>query len=138
VRLDAQAAGVLPLRGVSRIANLGLLVTGIGTCRDTLDPSTREGRACSDLKTIQSAIDLYHVNHAGRLPDSLEQLVDESVQTMCHDPVPIDPWDNEYFYKPSSDGASYELCSYGSDGSPGGDGEAKDIALVAFENMKRK
>lgn len=44
-------------------------------------------------------------------------------------PVPPDPWGNTYVYNiPSTTaGKDYDLISYGSDGQPGGMGDAADI-----------
>lgn len=45
--------------------------------------------------------------------------------------VPLDPWGNEFLYLvPGPDDARYEIISYGSDGKPGGDGDAADISSV--------
>lgn len=45
--------------------------------------------------------------------------------------VPLDPWGNEYLYlMPGSDNSKYEIISYGSDGKPGGEGEAADISSL--------
>jgi len=42
--------------------------------------------------------------------------------------VPRDPWDHAYVYRnPGSHGA-FDIVSYGSDGQPGGSGEAADIS----------
>lgn len=44
-------------------------------------------------------------------------------------PIPTDPWGSEYVYEypgPNGDD-SYVLMSYGSDGAPGGEGDAMDI-----------
>jgi len=40
-------------------------------------------------------------------------------------PFPNDPWANPYLYW--SDGKRFKITSYGSDGQPGGDGDAADI-----------
>ena len=43
--------------------------------------------------------------------------------------VPADPWGRPYFYRsPGEGGRPYDLMSYGADGSPGGDGDGRDIA----------
>jgi general secretion pathway protein G len=45
--------------------------------------------------------------------------------------VPKDPWGNEYRYaSPASNGAPYEIQSYGADGREGGDGPNKDISSL--------
>lgn len=43
--------------------------------------------------------------------------------------VPKDPWNNDYVYLvPGKNNQPFEIISYGSDGQPGGDGEAADIS----------
>lgn len=41
--------------------------------------------------------------------------------------VPPDPWGARYLYKSPGDHGEYDLSSLGSDGQPGGSGEAADI-----------
>jgi general secretion pathway protein G len=41
--------------------------------------------------------------------------------------VPADPWGRAYRYKTPGDHGDYDLTSYGSDGQPGGTGEAADV-----------
>lgn len=43
--------------------------------------------------------------------------------------VPQDPWDHPYIYRLSATQQDVEIISLGSDGQPGGTGEAKDVAL---------
>ncbi|NML43484.1 type II secretion system major pseudopilin GspG [Ramlibacter sp. G-1-2-2] len=43
--------------------------------------------------------------------------------------VPSDPWGNPYLYRPGDGGHDIEIISLGSDGQPGGAGDAKDIYL---------
>jgi general secretion pathway protein G len=46
--------------------------------------------------------------------------------------VPKDPWGNEYKYtSPASNGAPYEILSYGADGREGGEGPNKDISSLS-------
>jgi general secretion pathway protein G len=45
--------------------------------------------------------------------------------------VPKDPWGHAYIYKLSESQREIDLISLGSDGQPGGEGDAKDIALSA-------
>jgi general secretion pathway protein G len=43
-------------------------------------------------------------------------------------PVPRDPWGNEYLYTiPGSGGLPYGICSYGKDGTEGGENSNADI-----------
>lgn len=41
--------------------------------------------------------------------------------------VPNDPWSRPYHYESPGNHGDYDLYSYGADGSPGGEGESKDI-----------
>ena len=41
--------------------------------------------------------------------------------------VPPDPWGARYVYKSPGDHSDYDLLSLGSDGQPGGQGEAADV-----------
>ncbi len=41
--------------------------------------------------------------------------------------VPPDPWGRTYTYRSPGQAAEYELLSFGSDGQPGGQGDAADI-----------
>ena len=44
----------------------------------------------------------------------------------------IDPWGNPYLYViPGPAGNAFEIVSYGSDGQPGGKGDAIDISSIA-------
>lgn len=43
--------------------------------------------------------------------------------------VPEDPWGNAYVYKVAPSMKDIELTSLGSDGRPGGEGDAKDVSL---------
>ena len=45
--------------------------------------------------------------------------------------IPRDEWGNAFVYMvPGPDGTPYEILSYGSDGEPGGEGEAADISSL--------
>jgi general secretion pathway protein G len=41
--------------------------------------------------------------------------------------VPPDPWGKSYSYKSPGEHGEYDLLSFGSDGQPGGSGEAADV-----------
>ncbi len=42
--------------------------------------------------------------------------------------LPVDPWGKHYVYQQPGSHGEYDLYSYGRDGSPGGEGEDKDVA----------
>lgn len=41
--------------------------------------------------------------------------------------VPSDPWGHAYVYRAPGEHGDFDLVSYGKDGQPGGEGEARDI-----------
>ncbi len=41
--------------------------------------------------------------------------------------IPLDPWNNAYQYQAPGQHGEYDLQSFGSDGQPGGEGEAADV-----------
>ncbi len=86
--------------------------------------------AKNDLKTIASAVTTFQTLNGGRLPDSLDQLIepDENGQRLIDMDELVDPWGNAYAYDPDYDGTGgFLVISYGADGQPGGEGENQDI-----------
>jgi general secretion pathway protein G len=41
--------------------------------------------------------------------------------------IPVDPWSNPYQYQAPGQHGEFDLQSFGSDGQPGGEGEAADV-----------
>jgi general secretion pathway protein G len=94
--------------------------------------------------TLEMALDRYYLAH-GHYP-SQEQGLKALIEIPQVEPIPrnyppegylkkkrmpLDPWDNEYVYLvPGSEDSPYEIICYGSDGKPGGDGEAADISSL--------
>lgn len=102
----------------------------------------RVSTARMQLKQLQTAVQLYRTEQ-GLLPtqaQGLEALVakptTEPVPPRYPDDgylesrrLPLDPWKHDYVYLvPGRAGEAFEIITYGSDGEPGGDGEAGDIS----------
>ena len=100
--------------------------------------NARRARAVQDIKTLETAIDLYEADSG--YPPTAEQGLMALIRKPGTAPVPRnwngpylknrttvpkDPWGNEYIYVfpgrliPTG----YDLMSYGADGSPGGQDE---------------
>src|SRR5262245_40983896 len=122
------------------IVIIGLLASVVVTNYDKIFPQARRTRVVSDLKAIEGAIEVYKTMNQGRIPQTLDQLVEKDTNGQAYlknyDTVPRDPWEHEYFYIPSPNGMSYELGSFGADGSQGGDGENEDIDLKSLTKKK--
>jgi general secretion pathway protein G len=51
--------------------------------------------------------------------------------------VPRDPWGNAYQYRSPGEHGEYDVVSLGSDGAPGGEGEAADVTSWSGEGKSR-
>ncbi|APE45212.1 type II secretion system protein GspG [Sulfitobacter alexandrii] len=95
--------------------------------------------AQTDIRAIASALELY------RLDNQNYPTTAQGLQALAERPttppeprnwvadgylpsVPVDPWGNSYVYRSPGDTGAFDLVSLGSDGAPGGDGTAADIA----------
>ena len=102
----------------------------------------RVSAARLQIKQLQTAVQLY-MTEQGRTPtqeQGLEALVGKPVTEPLPQQYPAegylesrklpkDPWNNEYIYLvPGRAGELFEIISYGSDGEPGGEGEAADLS----------
>ncbi len=94
------------------------------------------------VKTIKNALQVYRMEQ-DRYPTQAQGL-----EALCSKPsippvpqvypdegyldsrtVPVDPWGRAYIYiAPGRNNEPYEIISYGSDGEPGGAGDAADIS----------
>ena len=88
------------------------------------------------IQSFGSALDLFNLD-TGRYPSTGEGLA-ALVQSpgtipswngpyLKKNAVPPDPWKKPYQYQSPGSHGDYDLFSYGADGTPGGDGENKDV-----------
>jgi len=123
------------------LAVLGALV--VPKILENVDKA-RVTRAQSDIRAIQTALDLY------RLDNFKYPTTEQGLQALVKQPVdptitnyrsggylgslPKDPWNNTYQYvSPGPDGRDYDIITYGRDGKPGGDGYDADISVSTLE-----
>jgi general secretion pathway protein G len=123
------------------LAVLGALV--VPNILDKVDQA-RVTRAQSDIRAIQTAMDLYRLDNF-KYPTTEQGLLALVKQPMdpaiTHYPphgylpsIPIDPWRNPYIYaSPGTDGRDYDITSYGKDGKPGGEGYDADISTSTLD-----
>ena len=85
-----------------------------------------------EVQKLTAAVQEFYLD-TGNMPNSLEQLVNDSGDSMWMGPYVkekelTDPWGESYqFSARSQHGQSFDIYSYGSDKSPGGDKLASDI-----------
>lgn len=102
----------------------------------------RTAAAKLQVKELQSALQVYRAEQ-GRYPtqgQGLEALITKPTTEpvppnypadgyLSATSLPKDPWKNDFVYlAPGRKGEPYEVISYGSNGEPGGEGDAADIS----------
>lgn len=118
------------------LAILGLLAAIIGPQVIRYLGSSRTQTAHVQAKNVEAALELFKLD-AGRYPTPDEGLA-ALVKAPPTDPAwngPYladasalnDPWGKPYMFKVPGDHGEVDVYSYGSDGAPGGTGEAKDV-----------
>ncbi|MCI0587183.1 MAG: type II secretion system protein GspG [Planctomycetes bacterium] len=124
---------------LSREKRLALALAGLAALPAFSPIQTTDRRrevAKREVSEIVAAIEGYR-KECGELPDCLHLLVlpDEKGKAfLSRKGMPVDPWGTpyEYDYSEFDRGRwNFEVQSYGSDGRPGGEGEAADIGLVS-------
>ena len=123
------------------LAVLGALV--VPKILENVDKA-RVTRAASDIRAIETALDLYRLDNF-KYPTTEQGLL--ALVKQPADPtitnyrsggylpsLPKDPWGNVYLYaSPGTDGLDYALISYGRDGKPGGEGYDADISNATLD-----
>ena len=120
------------------LAELMVVIVIIGLLATVVVPNVvqklfvaKKGAAKASLTTLYNAAEDYSLQHNGKWPDSLEQLVtpDENGQRYLRQTeVPMDPWGNPFLYEPPRAGESSPvIATYGADGAPGGTGDDEDM-----------
>ena len=93
---------------------------------------SKQRAAKAQISLFETALDTYRLD-VGKYPATLEALRTNHGDTNKWDgpylpkAVPKDPWGNPYEYGVPGEHGDFEIISLGADGSPGGDGEDKDI-----------
>ena len=119
---------------------LGLLVAIVAPNIMGRSDQAKVTIAETQLKNIQSALDLYRLDnsHYPSTQQGLDALISKpsgSPEPKNWNPdgylksIPEDPWGNEYQYVSPGTEGPYDLYSLGSDGQEGGDGDAADISV---------
>jgi len=94
----------------------------------------KQSAAKTQIELLGQALDQFRLD-TGRYPttaEGLNALLTDPGVTGWDGPylkkaTPNDPWGRPYHYEAPGTHGDYDLISYGADGSPGGEDEAKDI-----------
>lgn len=115
---------------------LGLLVGIVGPRYFNQLGKSEAKAAQAQLAGLAKALDLYRID-VGRYPTTEQGLAALNAAPRnepkwrgpyLQKPVPPDPWGRSYIYKSPGDQGEFDLMSHGKDGSPGGTGDAADLA----------
>lgn len=107
--------------GVILAATAGAFGIARLTFDPTLSPLQRQARA--EIRGLEGYFKTFH-RIMGRFPSQEENFY-PLLQVGLIQEVPLDPWGRPYLYR-MNEGKGYVL-SYGSDGLPGGTGDAADL-----------
>ncbi|CAN5692132.1 GspG family T2SS major pseudopilin variant XcpT [soil metagenome] len=102
--------------------------------------TAKDAAARSQMEMLGAALDAYRLDN-GRYPTTAQGLAALREEPAAEPrprnwngpylrrAVPLDPWDNPYVYTAPGEAnpGSYDLVSYGADGTPGGEGENADL-----------
>jgi general secretion pathway protein G len=95
---------------------------------------SKQNAAKAQIEIFNQAIELYRLD-TGQYPASQQGLnalnenpgIENWAGPYLKKAVPNDPWNRPYHYQSPGNHGDYDLSSYGADGSPGGEGENKDV-----------
>lgn len=129
-------AGFTLLELLVVIVIIGLLVSIVGPRFFGQVGQSKSKTAKVQIESLEKALDLYRLD-LGRYPPTESGLAALNVRPQ-NEPkwngpylkkdVPLDPWGKPYMYKQPGEHGEFDLFSLGSDGQPGGTGEAADVS----------
>jgi general secretion pathway protein G len=114
---------------------LGLLMRLVGPRVLNQLSGAKVKTAGIQIKDLEQALEMYKID-VGHFPSGEQGLAalmeqPEGVKgwngPYLKSDVPQDPWGRDYHYEYPGEHGDFDIYSYGQDGTPGGDGENRDI-----------
>ncbi len=114
---------------------LGLLAALVGPRMFGKVGTSKQKAAKAQISLLETSLDTYRLD-VGKYPTTQQGLqalrvkpdgVENWDGPYLPKDVPPDPWGHSYVYEFPGQHGDYDIVSLGADGSPGGDGEDKDI-----------
>jgi general secretion pathway protein G len=114
---------------------IGLLAALVGPRFIRQEEKAKIKAAKAQIELLGTALDTFRLD-VGRYPTSDEGL--EALRTKpgnlerwdgpyLKKDLPVDPWNKPYAYKSPGEHGPFDIVSYGADGTPGGEGDNRDI-----------
>jgi general secretion pathway protein G len=141
VRTPQRAHGFTLLEMLVVLVIIGLLAGLVGPRLFSKVDQSKVTTALTQTKLLRGAVESLRLD-IGRYPAEDEGLAlltrrpnEPALAARWRGPyldnaLPIDPWGQPYQYAvPGADAQPFALYSFGSDGKPGGDGDAKDLGV---------
>ena len=141
-KMRTQTNGFTLIEIMAVVLIIGLLSGIVGVAIFRQVDRGRATAAKAQISNLESVLELYRMDNA-RFPTTeqgLEALVARPSSTpeprnypeggyMTKRRIPLDPWQNAYQYESPGqyNRGSFDLWSYGADGTPGGDGIDADL-----------
>ncbi|HDK38101.1 MAG TPA: type II secretion system protein GspG [Thiolapillus brandeum] len=127
IKTSGNHAGFTLLELLVVLAILAMLAGLVGPRIMNQFGKGKQDAAVAQIGNLKSALELYKLD-AMNYPQSLEALTQGvNGNKPILDKLPKDPWGNDYHYRFPGEHGDYDIVSYGADGSPGGEGESRDI-----------
>lgn len=114
---------------------LGLLAALVGPRMFGKVGTSKQKAAKAQISLFETSLDTYRLD-VGKYPTTQQGLqalrvkpdgVENWDGPYLPKDVPPDPWGHSYVYECPGQHGDYDIISLGADGSPGGDGEDRDI-----------
>lgn len=114
---------------------IGLLAALVGPRFIRQEEKAKIKATKAQIELLGTALDTFRLD-VGRYPTSDEGL--EALRTKpgnlerwdgpyLKKDLPVDPWNKPYVYKSPGEHGPFDIVSYGADGTPGGEGDNRDI-----------
>lgn len=137
IRCGLRFSGFTLLELLVVVAIIALLAAYVGPRYSTQVGKSEQSVAQSQVAAFSRALQAYRLD-VGSYPTTEEGLIALVVRPSSaakwqgpylERALPPDPWGRAYIYRsPGTNGADYDIASYGRDGQPGGAGDSADLS----------
>lgn len=131
-RLPASVSGMTLIEILAVIVLIGIVMAVVAQQVFQRVETGKFNAAKAQLQSLGMKIEAYALDN-GRPPQRLEDLVQRPADARnwngpyARESDLRDPWGNAFVYRVPGERGPFDLISYGADGRPGGEGNARDL-----------